>query len=107
MCLADFASSYISKKTDDLQIQSDEIKSYTVLVSNIDDVKLNPSIIVLKNELGKMRKRSQSCFIRFHKVSKLKSPEDHYLRFLQLYMPWRTGNELKQENHSYEDKYRG
>ena len=58
MCLADFASSYVSKKGDDLPIEPDEIKSYTVLVSNISDVKLNPYIIVLKNELGEMRKRS-------------------------------------------------
>ena len=39
MCLADFASSYVSKKVDDLSIEPDEIKSYTVPVSNINDVK--------------------------------------------------------------------
>ena len=44
--------------------------------------------------------------MRFHKVSKLKSPEDYYLRLLQLYMPWRNENELKQDSHSYEDKYK-
>ena len=65
MCLADFASSYVSKKVDDLSIALDEIKSYTVPVSNINDVKLNPNIIVLKNELGEMRKRSRPCVIRF------------------------------------------
>ena len=43
MCLADFASSYVSKKVDDLSIEPDEIKSYTVPVSNINDVKLNPN----------------------------------------------------------------
>ena len=32
MYLADSASSYISKKTDDLPIEPDEIKSYTVQV---------------------------------------------------------------------------
>ena len=46
MCLADFASSYISKKADDLPIEPDEIKSYTVPVSSINDVKLNPNIYV-------------------------------------------------------------
>ena len=40
MCLADFASSYVSKKTDGLPIGSDEIKSYTVLVSNIEILSL-------------------------------------------------------------------
>ena len=39
-------------------------------------------------------------------VSKLKSPEEHYLRFIQLYMHWRNENELRQENQSYEDKYK-
>ena len=69
VCLADFVSSYISKKVDHLSIEPDEIKSCTVSVSNVNDVKLNPNIIVVKNEPGKMRKRSQPCVIRFHKVS--------------------------------------
>ena len=106
MCLADFASSYVSKKAEDLPIEPDEIKSYNVPVSSIDDVKLNPDIIVLKNELGEMRKRSQPCVILFHKVSKLKSPEEHYLRLLQLFMSWRNENELKQDNLGYEDRYK-
>ena len=69
MCLADFASSYVRKKADDLPIEPDEIKSYTVPVSSIDDVKLNPNIIVLKFEFGEMRKHSRPCIICFHKVS--------------------------------------
>ena len=51
-----------------------------------------------------MRKLSQPCVIRFHKLSKLKSPEEHYLRLLQLYMPWRNENELKQNKQSYENR---
>ena len=92
MCLADFASSYVTKKTDDLPIESDEIKSY--LVSVMDDVKLNPNVIVLKNDHGEMRNCSLPCIIRFHKVSKLKSPEKYYFRLLQLYVPW-INEELK------------
>ena len=38
MCLADFASSYVSKKVDDLSIEPDEIKSYNIPVSNINDI---------------------------------------------------------------------
>ena len=38
MCLADFISSYVSKKADDLPIEPDEIKSYINPVSNISDV---------------------------------------------------------------------
>ena len=55
MCLADFASSYVSKKVDDLPVAHDEIRSYSISVSNITDVKLYPNIIVLKNELGEMQ----------------------------------------------------
>ena len=68
-----------AKKSDYLRIEPDEIKSYTVPVSNIDDGKLNPNSIVLKNELGEMQNRCQPCVICFHKVSTLKSPEEHYL----------------------------
>ena len=53
-----------------------------------------------------MRKRSRPCVIRFHKVSKLKSPEEHYFRLLQLYVPWRNENELREDNQSYEDRYK-
>ena len=54
MCLADFASGYVSKKTDDLPVEPDEIKSYTFPVSNVNYVNLNPNIIVLKTKLGEM-----------------------------------------------------
>ena len=39
--LADFTSSDVSKKIDDLLIEPDEMKSYTVPVPNIEFVKLN------------------------------------------------------------------
>ena len=52
-----------------------------------------------------MQERSRPCVIRLHKVSKLKSPEEHYFRLLQLYMPWKNENELKQDNQSYEDRH--
>ena len=106
MSLADFASSYVIKKAEDLSIEPDEVKSYTVPVSSIDGVKLNPNIIVLKNELGEMRKHSRPCVIHFHKVSKLKSPEERSSRLLQLYTPRRNESELKQDNQSYEDRYK-
>ena len=70
------------------------------------DRSFNPNINVLKNKLGELRKRSRPCVIHFHKVLKLKSPEEHYLRLLQLYMPWRNENEVKQDNQSYEERYK-
>ena len=65
MCLADFASIYVNKKAEEREPH--EIKSYTIPVSSINDFKLNPNIIVLKNELGEMRKGSQPCVICFQK----------------------------------------
>ena len=55
MCLADFTFSYVSRKADDVPIGPDEIKSYTVTVSNIDGSKLNPKLIVLKMDFMKCR----------------------------------------------------
>ena len=89
LCLADFASNYVSKKSGDVPVDSDDIKGYTVPVSMIDDTEPNSSI-ALKNKHGEMRKRNRPCVIRFHKVSELKNPEEHYLRLLQLYLPWRN-----------------
>ena len=53
-----------------------------------------------------MWKRNRPCVICFHKVSKPKNPEEHNLRLLQLYMPWRNETELKQDNKSHEDIYK-
>ena len=50
------------KKADYLPIEPDEIKSYTVPISNINDVKVNPNISVLKNEFGEMQKESTLCY---------------------------------------------
>ena len=97
---------FCQQKGSYMPIEPDEIKSCTIPVSNIDDVKLNPHMIVLKNELGEMRKRIQPWVIRFHKVSKRKSPEEYCLRLLQLYIPWRNENELKQDSQSYGDRYK-
>ena len=62
----------------DIPVESDDIKNYTVLVSNID-IEPNSNIIALKNKHREMWKRNRPCVIRFHKVSKLKNPEEHYL----------------------------
>ena len=61
MCLADFPSSYVSKKADVL-VEPDEVKSCIVLVFNID-IKLNLSVIVLNNELGEVQKQSTLCYL--------------------------------------------
>ena len=86
MCLAYFASSYVNKKVDDLPIEPDEIKSYTVPVSNINNVKLNPNIIVLNNELGAMRKRSRPCVIRFQSARTEKPRRALFETFTVMYV---------------------
>ena len=52
-----------------------------------------------------MKKRSRPCVIRWHKVSKIKDPEEYYLKLLQLYLPWRDESELKHVNGTYESKF--
>ena len=86
MCLAYFASSYVNKKVDDLPIEPDEIKSYTVPVSNINNVKLNSNIIVLNNELGGMRKRSRPCVIRFQSARTEKPRRALFETFTVIYV---------------------
>ena len=73
LCLADFASNYVSKKSGDVLVESDDIKSYTVSLSNVDDIEPNPNIIAVKNKHGEMQKRNRLCVMHFHKVSKLKN----------------------------------
>ena len=106
LCLADFASNYVSKKSDDVPVESDDIKSCNIPVSNIDDIEPHPNIIAMKNRHAEMRKYNNPCVIRFYKVPKLQNPEEHYLRLLQFYMPWRNESELKQDKKSYEDRYK-
>ena len=86
---ADFSSSYVSKKTDDVPVEPDKIRSCSVSASNIDDVKVNPDIIVLRNELGETRKRSQTYVICFHKVFKLKNQKNIIWNFYSYICPGR------------------
>ena len=48
-----------------------------------------------------MQSCSRPCVIRSDKVE---SPEEHYLRLVQLYIPWIDENKVKQDNLSYEDR---
>ena len=53
MCSADFASCFVTKKANNVPIEPDEIKWYTVPVSIIDEVKLNLHKLFLKMSLVK------------------------------------------------------
>ena len=110
MCLADFATNYVHQKDYEPELDSDDIRQYTTPVSScdveVDESKAEKSeIITLKNEMGKMRKRTRPCVMRYHKVSKMKDPEMYYLILLQLYLPWRDESELKGHFSSYQEKF--
>ena len=109
MCLADFATNYVHYKAYEPKIDSDDIRQYTTAVSScdieIDDSNSKSEIITLKNEMGKMRKRTRPCVMRYHKVSKLKEPELYYMILLQLYLPWRVESDLKGRFSTYQERF--
>ena len=89
MCYADFATNY--KPTNaDKEVEADDIEKYTESITSIetsiDLSKAQPKIrgktIILKNNFGKMRKRTFPCVMRYHKGSKLKDSEHYYLTLL-------------------------
>ena len=41
LCLADFASNYVRKKSGHVPVESDDIENYTIPLSNIDDIDPN------------------------------------------------------------------
>ena len=109
MCLADFATNYVHEKAYEPETDTDDIRQYTTDVSSfdieIDESKPKSEIITLKNEMGKMRKRTRPCVMRYHKVSKMKDTEMYYLILLQLYLPWRDQSDLKGQFSSYQEMF--
>ena len=105
MCYADFATNYISTKAEDMKIDSEDIRNYTTSVSTIEDVEPTSNVITLKDELGKMRKRTRPSVMRYHKVTKLKDSEQYHLKLLQLYMPWRNEEDILGDCHTYQEKF--
>ena len=52
-----------------------------------------------------MRKRNRPYVIRWHSVSKDKSPVQYHLRLLQLYLPWRNEDELCHSDGTYTTRF--
>ena len=82
MCLADFGTTYIGKKSVEISTGSDDIKNYTIPVSAVNVANEIPedvteqlsseqqaNLITLKKDLGKMKKKSCPCFMRCHMES--------------------------------------
>ena len=66
LCLADFASSYISEKVVDIKVESKDVGNYTAPVSDLCEIPLCKKVIKLKISLGKIRKCICLCVIRFN-----------------------------------------
>ena len=70
MCLADFASEYRTASNCNPKCEGNEsIESYTEPISNYFYTPESNIKIDLKNHIGKMKKRSRPCVIRWHSVS--------------------------------------
>ena len=115
MCLADFITNYRHKSTTDADsVEENTIEGYFKSVAGYtnDDNDDNgilidkaPCVIKLKNDLGEMKKRIRPCVPRTHKVSKDSSPEEYYMKLLQLYWPWRDEIDLKHSDGTYTSKF--
>ena len=106
MCYASFASNYKQKSVENANIDDDDtIGSILKSVAGYIELPEDPNIIKLKNECGYMRKRNRPCVIRWHSVSKDKTPELYCLRLLQLYLPWRNEDELCHSDGSFSSKF--
>lgn len=105
MCYADVSTTYISKSAIEVQVESEDIQYYTMPIGAIEEVEPTSRIIALKNDLGKMKKGSRPCVIRYHKVTKLKDCEQYYMIVLQLYTPWRNEDNIKGDCPTYGEKF--
>ena len=110
-CYADFATNY-KPASEDKEVEPDDVNNYTKPVTSIEldppsdiPVKKKKNDIVLKNNFGEMKKRTFPCVMRYHKGSKLKNPEHYYMTLLQLYLPWRIEDNLKDGCSSYQEKF--
>ena len=73
LCLADFGCNYVSKKGIDVQVVSEDIKSYTVSVSSISDLPPSQNYIVLKMKWVKCENEVDLVLCVFTKFLKLKA----------------------------------
>ena len=104
MCLADFATNFVTKYAD-TDVADDDIRKYTTSVSVESHTTRQCEIIQLKNKKGRMRRRRTPCVMRYHKVSKLKNSEQFFFNLLQLYLPWRQESDLSSCDTSFEEFY--
>ena len=96
-CLADFVANYnLASSQADQREDEEEISDETTSKSKTS--------IKLKDNMGKIYKRTQPRVIRYHYVSKHKDEEAYYHRLLILYMPWRNEKDIPL-NSSYLQRF--
>ena len=105
MCFADFASMYKSDNSLNPKLDREDLENYFQPISDFKETDESKDKIVLQEGMGKMKKRSRDCVIRWHKVSQLKEPEKYFLCMLQLFLPWRDENELLANDGKYSSKF--
>ena len=110
MSYADFATNYKPVK-DDKKIDDDDVENYTAAITELETEASPKNLkrgrnIVLKNNVGKMKKRDFPCIMRYYKGSEQEDPEHYYMTLLQLYLPWRNENDLKNGYFSYKEKFK-
>ena len=101
----DFETGYVNVDIKSV-MEDDDSGNYTSLVSNSNEEELiEEETTVLKNEIGKIRKGSQSRVMRYHKNSELEDPELYSRIPLQLHMPWKNEEDLKTDCSTYAEKF--
>ena len=82
-------TNYMHKSAKNADVKEyDTIEGYRIPVAGYTQQPLDSKTITLKNNMGEMRQRRRECVARSHRVSKEKSPEEYYMRLLQMYLPW-------------------
>ena len=106
MYYADYATNYITNNAFESPMESEDVLNYTVPVNATDNgSKIKSETITLKNKMGKMKKRHRPCVMRYHKISKMKDPEQYYMMLLQLYLPWRSEDQIRGKFSTFSERY--
>ena len=101
----DFETGYVNVDIKSVMEDGDS-GNYTYLVSNSNEEELiEEETTVLKNEIGKIRKGTQSRVMRYHKNSELEDPELYSKILLQLHMSWKNEEDLKTDCSTYAEKF--
>ena len=95
MCLAEFSMWY---EVTTRKVNDDASDIYPALSTDTEAEK-SSHVIVLSNNLGKMKRKTKPNVIRFHQCSMTKEPEMYFYNKLLLYLPWKNEKADLQDGH--------